>query len=255
MSSGSSFLKIGWSISSPTMIITSRSPISPSKDQYIEKDALINPKIEQMRLAATASLPSRRDVIVVASVSCIYGLGNPRTSRRWALRSMWGIISPAGRSSPDWWISFLRETISTSHPGRFRVKGDSIDLVPGYFNDIIRIELFGEGDRPLASPRWTGRRGRLKRSRGTSSSIRPGIMSFRRRSRKQLSRDSIMAELEHLPQAWNDRGPPAQAEDAARPGDDLRDGKLRKGIENYSRHFDRRLPGEAPYCLLDYFPG
>ena len=116
----------------------------PSKDQYIEKDALINPKIEQMRLAATASLLSRRDVIVVASVSCIYGLGNPENFQKMGFEVHVGDhISRREILSRLVDILFERNDIDLA-PGRFRVKGDTIDLVPGYFNDIIRIELFGE---------------------------------------------------------------------------------------------------------------
>ncbi|HJJ90078.1 MAG TPA: DEAD/DEAH box helicase family protein, partial [Methanocorpusculum sp.] len=114
------------------------------KDQYIEKDAQINQKIEMMRLAATASLLSHRDTIVVASVSCIYGLGNPenfcnlgfelrcgqRISRRDIMKKLMSIL-------------FERNDLELI-PGRFRVKGDTIDLIPGYFNSIIRIEMFGD---------------------------------------------------------------------------------------------------------------
>ena len=116
----------------------------PSKDQYIEKDAYINPKIEQMRLAATASLMSRRDVIVVASVSCIYGLGNPET-----YEGMGFELKAGDRISRKEILGRLVDILYERNdmelaPGRFRVKGDTIDLIPGYFNDIIRIELFGD---------------------------------------------------------------------------------------------------------------
>ncbi len=116
----------------------------PQRDLYIEKDAQINPKIEQMRLAATASLLSRRDTIVVASVSCIYGIGNPENfqnlgfelsaGRKMSRREILGRLVS---------IQFERNDVKLA-PGRFRVKGDTIDLVPGYFNDIIRMELSGD---------------------------------------------------------------------------------------------------------------
>ena len=115
----------------------------PSKDQYIEKDSLINPKIEQMRLATTASLLSRRDVIVVASVSCIYGLGNPenfqsmgfelKVNERISRKDLLGRLVD---------ILYERSDLDLA-PGRFRVNGETIDIIPGYFNNIIRIELFG----------------------------------------------------------------------------------------------------------------
>ncbi|RLG22275.1 excinuclease ABC subunit B, partial [Methanosarcinales archaeon] len=106
----------------------------PQKDQYIEKDAQINPRIEQMRLAATASLSSRKDVIVVSSVSCIYGIGAPETFRKMGFEITVGQEIPRNK--------FLRRLIEIQFerndielmPGRFRVKGDTIDFIPGYFN-------------------------------------------------------------------------------------------------------------------------
>ena len=120
----------------------------PAKDQYIEKDADINPRIEQMRLAATASLLSRRDVIVVASVSCIYSVGDPAdyTTLGFELHTGQNITRK----------NLLIKLIAAQYerndfelaPGRFRVKGDTIDLIPGYRQNIIRFELYGDtGER------------------------------------------------------------------------------------------------------------
>ena len=122
----------------------------PQKDQYIEKDAQINPKLEQMRLSATASLHSRKDTIIVSSVSCIYGLGNPETFHKL------GFEIRKGEKVPR--IELLKKLISIQYerndldlaPGRFRVKGDTIDFIPGYFNNIIRIEMFGEDIERIA---------------------------------------------------------------------------------------------------------
>ncbi|MDD2474072.1 MAG: DEAD/DEAH box helicase family protein, partial [Methanoculleus sp.] len=129
------------------------------RDLYIEKDAQINPKIEQMRLAATASLLSRPDTIVVASVSCIYGLGNPAN-----FRGMGFEVKVRDRMRRDDIIrhlvdiQFERNEMELA-PGRFRARGDTIDLVPGYFNNIIRIELFGdEVDRISEIDKVSGRR-------------------------------------------------------------------------------------------------
>ncbi|MDY0247852.1 MAG: DEAD/DEAH box helicase family protein, partial [Methanosarcina mazei] len=116
----------------------------PAKDQYIEKDAMINPKIEQMRLAATASLMSRQDVIVVASVSCIYGLGNPENFQKMGFELKVGDkVHRKEILEKLIDIQFERNDLELM-PGRFRVKGDTIDIIPGYFDDIIRIELFGD---------------------------------------------------------------------------------------------------------------
>ncbi|KUK45265.1 MAG: excinuclease ABC subunit UvrB [Methanothrix sp.] len=223
----------------------------PAKDQYIEKDATINPKIEQMRLAATASLMSRQDVIVVASVSCIYGLGNPenflemgfelkvgdRISRREILERL---VS----------IQYERNDFELA-PGRFRVKGDTIDLVPGYYNDIVRIELFGdEVDRINEIDRQTGER----REEMKYFYVYPARHYVIPEEELKGAISSILAELE-------ERLPELEMLEAHR----LRQRTLYdiemieetgscKGIENYSRHFDGRRPGEPPYCLLDYFP-
>jgi len=223
----------------------------PAKDQYIEKDATINPKIEQMRLAATASLMSRQDVIVVASVSCIYGLGNPenflkmgfelkvgdRISRREILERL---VS----------IQYVRNEMELA-PGRFRVKGETIDLVPGYFNNIVRIELFGdEVDRISEIDRQTG--SRIEEMKYFY--VYPARHYVIPEEEQKGAISSILAELD-------ERLPELEMLEAHR----LRQRTLYdiemieetgscKGIENYSRHFDGRRPGEPPYCLLDYFP-
>jgi len=223
----------------------------PAKDQYIEKDATINPKIEQMRLAATASLLSRKDVIVVASVSCIYGLGNPenfmkmgfelkvgdRVSRREILERL---VS----------IQYERNEMELA-PGRFRAKGETIDLVPGYFNNIVRVELFGdEGERISEIDRQTGAR----REDMRYFYVYPARHYVIPEEEQKGAIESILAELE-------DRLPELGMLEAHR----LKQRTLYdiemigetgscKGIENYSRHFDGRRPGEPPYCLLDYFP-
>ncbi len=116
----------------------------PQRDQYIEKDAAINPKIEQMRLAATASLLSRDDVIVIASVSAIYGLGNPENFEGLGFEVTQGEqINRAEIISRLIDIQYERNDMELQ-PGRFRVKGgDTIDLIPGSGTDIIRIECFG----------------------------------------------------------------------------------------------------------------
>ncbi len=223
------------------------------KDQYIEKDASINPKIEMMRLAATASLLSHRDTIVIASVSCIYGLGNPENFQNLGFEIRQG-QNIGRRELLERLISILFERNDTElMPGRFRVKGDTVDLIPGYFNDIIRIELFGDTiDRISEIDKTTEK----EKERMEYFFIYPARHFVTPESEKQAAVDSIRAELESV-----------LAENRL---DDLAAHRLRqrtqydlemieetgscKGIENYSRHFDRRLAGEKPYCLLDYFP-
>lgn len=223
------------------------------KDQYIEKDASINPKIEMMRLAATASILSHRDTIVVASVSCIYGLGNPENFQNLGFEIRQG-QNIGRRELLERLLSILFERNDMElMPGRFRVKGDTVDLIPGYFNNIIRIELFGDTiDRISEIDKNTGK----EKERMEYFFIYPARHFVTPESEKQAAIDSIRNELEEV-----------LAENRL---DDLAAHRLRqrtqydlemieetgscKGIENYSRHFDRRAAGEKPYCLLDYFP-
>jgi excinuclease ABC subunit B len=223
----------------------------PSKDQYIEKDSLINPKIEQMRLATTASLLSRRDVIVVASVSCIYGLGNPenfqsmgfelkvneRISRKDILERLVDIL-------------YERSDLDLS-PGRFRVNGETIDIIPGYFNNIIRIELFGnEVERISEVDRITG-----KRVEDMSYFfIYPARHYVIPENELKAAVDSIKAELNERLQELGMIEAHRLRQRTMHDMEMIEETGSCKGIENYSRHFDRRQPGEPPYCLIDYFP-
>lgn len=223
----------------------------PSKDQYIEKDSHINPKIEQMRLATTASLMSRKDVIVVASVSCIYSLGNPenfegmgfelkvgdRISRREILGKLVDIL-------------YERNDMQLA-PGQFRVKGETVDIVPGYFNDIIRIELFGdEIDRISEIDRLTGQR----KEDLSYFYFYPAKHYVIPEEEQRRAIQSILQEME-------ERLPELGLIEAHRlkqrtlhDMEMIQETGSCKGVENYSRHFDGRRPGEKPYCLLDYFP-
>ncbi|MDD3574425.1 excinuclease ABC subunit UvrB [Methanospirillum sp.] len=222
------------------------------KDQYIEKDAQINPKIEMMRLSATASLLSRSDVIVIASVSCIYGLGRPDTYKRMGFDL--GVGQKMGRREI---ISRLVDNQYERNeieiiPGRFRVKGDIIDLVPSYYNNIIRIELFGdEVERITEINRTTGNP--VERLRHIY--VYPASHYVIDEEQKEQALVEIEKELnERLPHL----GMLEEHRLFQRTMYDIemiRETGSCKGIENYSRFFDGRKPGEKPYCLLDYFPG
>jgi excinuclease ABC subunit B len=223
----------------------------PQRDQYIEKDAQINPRIEQLRLSATASVLSRRDVIVVASVSCIYGLGRPEHYRNMGFE-----LSVGDRiSRKDLLISLISSLYERNDlelvPGRFRVKGDTIDLVPGYFNNIIRIELFGdEIDRLSEIDRTSGD----LVERMSYFYVFPARHYVIPPELQKLALGSIREELE---QRLPELGMLESHRLEQRTRYDLEmieETGTCKGIENYSRHFDFRKPGEKPYCLLDYFP-
>ncbi|MDR2856191.1 MAG: excinuclease ABC subunit UvrB [Methanomicrobiales archaeon] len=224
----------------------------PSRDQYIEKDAQINPKIEMMRLSTTASLLSRKDTIVVASVSCIYGLGRPDSYENMGFDL--GIGQKISRNEILMKLIdnlYLRNDIELL-PGRFRVKGDTIDLVPSYYNHIIRIELFGdEVDRITEINRITG--DIVERLRHIY--VFPASHYIIDPSQKEQALQGIKQELK-------ERLPHLSMLDAHRLEsrtkfdiEMIEETGSCKGIENYSRYFDGRSAGEKPYCLFDYFPG
>jgi len=221
------------------------------RDLYIEKDAQINPKIEQMRLAATASVLSRPDTLIVASVSCIYGLGNPAN-----FQGMGFEVKVRDRMRRDDIIrrlvdiQFERNDIELM-PGRFRVKGDTIDIVPGYFNNIIRIELFGdEVDRISEIDKTSGERLEAM----DYFFVYPARHFVAPEEEKERAIVSIEQELEE----WLPNLGMLEAHRLRQRTlydiDMIRETGTCKGIENYSRHFDGRKAGEQPYCLLDYFP-
>jgi len=223
----------------------------PQKDQYIEKDAKINPKIEQMRLAATASLLSRDDVIVVASVSCIYGLGDPENFRGMGLELKRGdAIGRREIISRLIDIQYERNELDLA-PGRFRVRGDTIDLIPGYFNNIIRIEMFGDEIERISE---------IDRRTGTGSEEMEYFFVYPARhyvipeSRRKRAISSILVELEEVLPGLEMLEAHRLRQRTLFDIEMIEETGSCKGIENYSRHFDGRAPGEKPYCLLDYFP-
>jgi len=223
----------------------------PAKDQYIEKDAQINPQIEQMRLEATASLISRRDVIVVASVSCIYGLGNPESFAQMGVEVTVGMQIKRNDLIGKLVDSLFERNDLELVPGRFRVKGDTIDVVPGYYKNIIRIELFGnEIDRISEIDILNG----TKNFDIDSFYIYPARHYVVPESEVNRAVEDILIELE-------ERLPELDMLEAHRlkqktlfDMEMIRETGTCKGIENYSMHFDGRKPGEQPYCLIDYFP-
>lgn len=223
----------------------------PAKDQYIEKDSHINPKIEQMRLAATASLLSRSDVIVVASVSCIYGLGNPENFQKMGFEVKVGEhISRREILGKLVDILFERNDLDLS-PGRFRSKGDTIDLVPGYFNNIIRIEMFGDEVEKISEvDRQTGH---LVEDMNYFF-VYPARHYVIPEEEQKAAIETILAELEERLAQLDMIEAHRLKQRTLHDMEMISETGSCKGIENYSRHFDRRQPGEAPYCLVDYFP-
>jgi excinuclease ABC subunit B len=223
----------------------------PQRDLYIEKDMAINPKIEMMRLAATASVLSRRDTIVVASVSCIYGLGNPVNFRDMGFELRVGDrVRRAELLRQLVEIQFERNDIELL-PGRFRVRGDTVDIVPGYFNNIIRVETFGDQiERITEVDRITG----VAKEQMNYFYVYPArhyvIPSHTRAKAIESIREELDKRLPELGLLESHRLQQRTLFDIEM----IEETGTCKGIENYSRHFDFRQPGEKPYCLLDYFP-
>lgn len=222
----------------------------PQTGQYIEKDAYINPKIEQMRLAATASLASRKDVIVVASVSCIYSVGNPKNFEEMGFElSVGQHIDRNDIMKHLIEIQFERNEMELA-PGRFRVKGDTIDFVPGYFDNIIRIELFGdEIDRISEIDKTTGE-------------IKEKLNYFYVYPARHfvIPREQLAMAVEKINEELEQRLPQLDMVEAHRlkqrtlyDMEMIRETGFCKGIENYSVFMEERKRGEKPYCLLDYF--
>ncbi|WAC05744.1 MAG: excinuclease ABC subunit UvrB [Methanoregula sp.] len=223
----------------------------PAKDQYIEKDSAINPKIEMMRLSSTASLSHRRDVIVVASVSCIFGLGNPENFRNMGFELAVGQkVSRNEIMSRLLDIQFERNDIDLS-PGRFRVKGDTIDIVPGYFNEIIRFEMFGDSiERIREVDKNTG----AKKEELKYFHVYPARHFVTPESARKTAIASIKDELDKVLPTLGMIEAHRLEQRTRFDIEMIEETGSCKGIENYSRHFDGRKSGEKPYCLLDYFP-
>jgi len=223
----------------------------PQKDQYIEKDAEINPKLEQMRLSATASLMMRRDVIVIASVSCIYGLGNPKNYAGLAT----ALEKGAKISRRDLLLSLVsiqyERNDSDLSPGKFRVRGDTIDVVPGYYNNIIRIQLAGDTIEKVSEI------DRLDNSVVDTFDyyyLYPARHFVVPESFRKTALESIREELEKTLPSLDLLEAQRLKKRTLYDIEMIEETGYCKGIENYSRHFDGRAPGEKPYCLLDYFP-
>ncbi len=227
----------------------------PASDTYIEKEATINDEIDRMRLSATRSLFERRDVIIVASVSCIYGLGSPE--------AYYGMLLQLARGQKISRQDILRRLVEIQYErndtefgrGTFRVRGDTIEVFPSYEEHAVRIDLFGdEIDELVAFDPLTGKTLR----RHDRLSIFPKSIYVTTRDRSKAAVESIKAELEVRRSELEKDGKLLEAQRLhQRTMFDLemiREIGYCHGIENYSRHLTGRAPGEPPPTLLDYLP-
>ena len=227
----------------------------PQTDTYIEKDASINEEIDRLRHAATSALFERRDVLIVASVSCIYGLGRPEDYRAMSLTVRLGeerdrdeILKRLVE------LQYERNDLGFSR-GSFRVRGDTIELIPIYGERIARIELFGDRiERIVELDPLTGRAIEEREA----LTIYPASHFVTPKEKLEWAISSIEAELEERLEYLRSRGKLLEAQRLEmRTRYDLemiRELGYCSGIENYSRHLDGRAAGEPPATLLDYFP-
>ncbi len=228
----------------------------PASDTYIEKDASINEEIDRMRHSATRSLFEREDVIIVASVSCIYGIGSPENYRRMLLFLEQG--QPLVREALLDRLVELQYVRSDQdfYRGTFRVRGDVVDVFPAYERDLaMRIEFFG--DTVDAIHEIDPLRGRALRSL-EKAVLFPASHYVTEQDRLERAIGSIERELVERLETLAAQGrieEMRRLEQRTRYDlEMLREMGYCTGIENYSRHLDGRAPGEPPYTLIDYFP-
>ena len=227
----------------------------PQSDTYIEKDATVNDEIDRLRHSATAALLTRRDVVIVASVSAIYGLGSPEQYQGQLLRLIRGVEYPldhAIRRLVD--IQYERNEVNLVR-GKFRVRGDTLEVFPSYEETVLRVEYFGdEVDRILIMNPVTGEVLREE----PEAWVYPATHYVATEDRIRQALETIEGEMGERLAELEGAGKLLEAQRLRmRTAYDLemiREVGYCNGIENYSRHLDGRNPGEAPYTLLDYFP-
>jgi excinuclease ABC subunit B len=227
----------------------------PASDVYIEKEATINDELDKLRLAATKSLFERRDCVIVASVSCIYGLGSPE-----AYYGMLLMLEKGQKISRQQIVTRLVEILyerndTAFQRGAFRVRGDVIELYPTYDDDAYRIELWGDEIESLS--RIDPLLGQVKQTY-VRLPVYPKTHYVMSEETRLQAMDSIRVELDWWKKELEKQGKLIEAQRLYQRT--MFDLEMMKeigychGIENYSRHFSGRLPGEAPPTLLDYLP-
>ncbi len=223
----------------------------PQTDTYIEKDTEVNEKIEKMRLEATAMLMSGEPTIIVSTVSCIYSLGSPKEWEESA-------ITLSKDMSIDRKIlihslieaRYERNDLSLV-PGNFRVKGDTIDIIPGYSDDIIRVSMFGDEIEQISIHDHVS----MKKLRNVNTvKIFPAKHYITDDDSRNRAIESIKQELANwLPNLPSELERQRLAQRTKYDLEMIQELGYCSGIENYSRHLDGRMPGQPPFCLLDFF--
>jgi excinuclease ABC subunit B len=228
----------------------------PRHDLYIEKETEINEEIERLRLAATTALVSRKDVIIVASVSCIYGLGSPDEFLRGAISLKLGGLYRRNALMRQLIESQYQRNDMELRPGTFRVRGDTLEIIPAYADKRgYRVTFFGdEVERIMDFSPLTGE----LHTELESVEIYPAKHYLTQDEKLKAAITDIENELADRVKLFNEQGKLIEAqriEQRARYDlEMLREVGYCSGIENYSRHLDQRAPGTAPWTLIDFFP-
>ncbi|TDI78806.1 MAG: excinuclease ABC subunit UvrB [Bacteroidetes bacterium] len=228
----------------------------PSSGTYIEKDLSINEEIEKMRLSTTSSLLSgRRDVIVVASVSCLYGIGNPAEFQKNVVKLKKGQIISRTKLLHQLVQGLYSRTEAEFSNGNFRIKGDTVDIYPGYADDAFRIHFFGDEIEEIEAFNPHTNEALEKYE---LLNIYPANMFVTSPDILQNAIREIQDDLVKQVDYFKEIGKHLEAKRLEeRTNFDLemiRELGYCSGIENYSRYLDQRLPGTRPFCLLDFFP-
>jgi excinuclease ABC subunit B len=228
----------------------------PSSNLYIEKDLSINEEIEKLRLSATSSLlTGRRDVIVVASVSCIYGIGNPEEFGKNVIKLKTGEVIPRNKLLFALVDILYHRTELEFKRGTFRVKGDTVDVFLAYADYAIRIYFWGDEIESIQRiDPHTGK----KISDETVVTIFPANLFVTGKSLLNQAiheiQDDMVAQVKMFESELRHLEAKRLKERTEFDIEMMRELGYCSGIENYSRYFDRRLPGARPFCLIDYFP-
>jgi len=227
----------------------------PRTDTYIAKDADINDEIDKLRHAATRALFERKDVIIVASVSCIYGLGEPEEYQSFVLRFHKGQAIPRARVMRKLVDMQYERNDTNLVRGKFRLRGDSLTLLPAYEELAVRVDFWGdEVERIIEIDPLTGE----VVAERDELDIYPAKHFVTSKDKLDQAIEDIEAELEDRLAELREAGRLLEAsrlEERTRYDiESLREAGYCSGIENYSRHLARRAPGSTPWTLLDYFP-
>ena len=222
----------------------------PQTDTYIEKDTQINEKIEKLRLEATAMLLSGNPTIIVSTVSCIYSLGNPQDWEDLAITINAGDVIKRNELIKKFIDARYERNDIEVAPGNFRVKGDTIDIVPAYSEDIVRISMFGDDVEKITLLDNIS----LKEKRKvTQMKIFPAKHYLIAKDVREKAVLSIKDELEKRLPELNELEKQRLEMRTKYDLEMIEELGYCSGIENYSRHFDGRQPGEKAFCLMDFF--